>query len=108
MAKKPSFKTTQRLIEKLNDEFDFNLKPDTKFDTYNGSADAGASRWYSLNIQPEIHSDITITEFLRAKEVGYSYVSWGSEGVFVTNEQYNPNSRYSRKSEKPEFTYFGF
>jgi len=103
MAKKPSFETIQKVINKLNSELGFDLEPDTEFMTYSGRADAGAYRWSSLNLSPEINSDLTMSEFLKAKAVGYDYVSWNNEGVFVTNEKYNPQSKYMNKPEKPEF-----
>jgi hypothetical protein len=108
MSRRPSIDLINKVIEKLNHEFDFNLKAHkVKIVTYNGSPDAGAYRWFTIGISPEIHSDCTLSAFLKAKNVSYSYYSWGNEGVDVTNEKHKENSfmGLNCKSEKPRFEY---
>jgi len=108
MAKKPSSELIMKAINKLNKEFDFNLETDkVKIYTYSGSADADAFRWFTLGVSPEIHSDCTLSDFVKAKDVSYSYRSWDGDGVHVTNEEFKENSFMTAndRNDKPSFSY---
>jgi len=108
MARKPSINTIAKLIDRLNSELRFDIRlSKVEVLTYNGSQDADAHRWFTMGIYPEIHSSVTISDILKAKDISYIYKSFenGADGgVWIYDEPFLKNEA-TRFSTKPNFIY---
>lgn len=82
IQKTASFDLTHKAIKKLNKKFGFDLDASKiEIGVFHGRKDAGEFRWFTIGLSPEICSYATLSEFIRAKEVQYSYLEHEIRGI---------------------------
>ena len=107
MSKQPSQELKDKVINRLNEEFSFNLDL-SKVDiiTYSGSVGEGAYKWFTLGISPQINSHITLTATLKAENISYFYKEIDKEeGVEIEEGVHKTGHSYVGSVCKPLFLY---
>lgn len=106
MSRRMSDKTKYKLIEKLNNAFNWDIDADRVELVTDRTS--GAFRWSSIYLNPQIHSEfITAEKLIKAKELSYYVDDDIGRTVDIMNEPFKKSSFFSSfdKPEKVEFTY---
>jgi len=90
-----------KLLEKLSELIDFRFNHNVEIITYKGGRDAGAYRWFTNGLQPQIFSHETMTEILRAKNI-YFYNDRDSHGIVVSTEDMSNSSFFPHTVVNPK------
>jgi len=99
MSREMSISQKIKLINKLNKEFDWNLIA-SKI-TILTDRTSGAHRWYSINLYPQIHSELcTATEIIKATDLSYGKDDDIRGTIDVVNEPFMKSNYFPNLGKK--------
>ena len=91
-----------KLLEKISELIDFRFNHNVEIITYKGGRDAGAYRWFTNGLFPQISCHDTMTEILKAKNIYFYKDDNSFNGMILSTEDLSKSSFFPHTVVNPQ------